>query len=128
MTNGTPPPWPDQGGNVVVIDGGVGQDRITFASGDAEDPTAASWFPQFTTGTPPIVTLGGWAGPPPGPPQGTGLVGPGGTTPPPPTVPEPNPGESETDFMERCVTDLENEGVDTATAEGLCEAAWTAAQ
>jgi hypothetical protein len=79
MTNGTPPAWPDQGGNIVIINGGASEPRIIFASGSATAPPASSWFPDFSTGAPPIVELGGWAGPPPGPPTGTGLVtGPGG--------------------------------------------------
>lgn len=109
-------PWPDQGGNVVVIDGGVSQDRITIAG---DNPIV---FPDFSVGPPPVVVFGGWAGPPPGPPAGTGLVGPGGPNV--PNVPTPGPGEDEQEFINRCVELVEEQGVLHDEAMTLCQGAW----
>lgn len=119
MSSPPAPSWPDQGGNIVVINGGASQDRIQIAG---DNPIV---FPDFSTGTPPVVTLGGWSGPPPGPPAGTGLVTPSG----PPTSPYTPPaigGDDRATYIARCITDVMGQGADEPTAEELCSLFWDA--
>lgn len=56
--------FPDQGGRIVIIDGGHSQPRTKIMGHNPIE------FPDFSTEKSPFVELGGWSGPPPGPPVG----------------------------------------------------------
>ena len=88
-----------------------------------------AYFPAFTT---PIIiptTAWDWQYAPPviSLQQGPTVRVPPFVMPPapsPPTPPAPETDEELEDFLTRCTTYLEGEGVDGATAEAACQGAW----
>jgi hypothetical protein len=110
---------------LVVVPGDVIPGEERTKDGGVPPPV----FPGFTVDTPSDIQLGGWSGTGPGPNGNTGL--PTGTVPGPPPeygTPEPEPGEEQGAFMERCETALTGVGVDPEYATSLCETAWANAQ
>ena len=113
---------------VVGDGGGASEPRIKIAG---DNPVK---IPDFSApGTPSDITPDGWTGPPPGPPPpppglvtGSVPAGPPPMTGPPSgiTIPPPADSETETEFMTRCTSAVQAQGVSAPEATQWCKQAW----